>query len=256
MCDGHAKTHFLLISVSLMYRSTVYILSLLCLLTTSQGPRVVVLEEEVQGWGPDIMLNFSDPQRIAYDRPFIRIYDQLTGLNLIVGRTVVGQMSRLDWTPHYPFVCLCTCVQFVWTWYLENPLRELSCILGKCPFGLKKELIRFGWSKIKGHSGLKKNFIDSERHYLKNTPKKILSNVAPRFTYTHRSADYIRVVKGHRGLSKHVFVLLNVIFQVRLQGISSNCDQLSLVLEKWIDWVSVVKGQRSCGLKLHWMYEA
>ncbi|XP_071334754.1 alpha-1-antiproteinase F-like [Trachinotus anak] len=58
-----------------------------------KAPHVVTLEVEesksVDGRRPDIMLDFSVPQRITFDRPFMLIiYDQLTGLVLIMGRVI------------------------------------------------------------------------------------------------------------------------------------------------------------------------
>lgn len=45
--------------------------------------------ESVDGRRPDIMLDFSVPQRITFDRPFMLIiYEELTGLVLIMGRVI------------------------------------------------------------------------------------------------------------------------------------------------------------------------
>ncbi|XP_023286059.1 alpha-1-antitrypsin-like protein CM55-MS [Seriola lalandi dorsalis] len=58
-----------------------------------KAPHVVTLEVEesksVDGARPDIMLDFSVPQRITFDRPFMLImYEVLTGLVLIMGRVI------------------------------------------------------------------------------------------------------------------------------------------------------------------------
>ncbi|XP_040919839.1 alpha-1-antiproteinase F-like [Toxotes jaculatrix] len=58
-----------------------------------KAPHVVMLEVEEttseDAGRPDIMLDFSVPQRITFDRPFMLIiYDELTGLVLIIGRII------------------------------------------------------------------------------------------------------------------------------------------------------------------------
>ncbi|KAG7244275.1 hypothetical protein INR49_004413 [Caranx melampygus] len=58
-----------------------------------KAPHVVTLEVEesksVDGRRPDIMLDFSVPQRITFDRPFMLIiYEELTELVLIMGRVI------------------------------------------------------------------------------------------------------------------------------------------------------------------------
>lgn len=63
------------------------------LFITLQAPHVVTLEVEesksVDGRRPDSTLDFSFPQRITFDRPFMLIiYEELTGLVLIMGRVI------------------------------------------------------------------------------------------------------------------------------------------------------------------------
>uniref|UniRef100_A0A8P4KBS7 Serpin domain-containing protein n=1 Tax=Dicentrarchus labrax TaxID=13489 RepID=A0A8P4KBS7_DICLA len=58
-----------------------------------KAPHEVMLEVEEtkseDGGRPDIMLDFSVPPRITFNRPFMLIiYDDLTGLVLLIGRII------------------------------------------------------------------------------------------------------------------------------------------------------------------------
>lgn len=82
--NTHTYTPYSLYSISVLS-----LLLFLCYYT--QAPHEVLLEvEETKsegGGSPDITLDFSVPPRVTFDRPFMLIiYDNLTGLVLLIGR--------------------------------------------------------------------------------------------------------------------------------------------------------------------------